>query len=161
MNASTRNLYLRAAGLGVMTGMRSQAGIWLMVLRANMEPAAFRGTWLGWLGYRPVLAFFSLLEIGELIVDKTSLLPNRIAPGPLLGRVQAGAFAGAAAFIEEDRPALLGAAIAAGGAVASSYLFYYLRREAVRRTGLPDVVVALGEDAALAGIGLAVMQTYE
>jgi uncharacterized membrane protein len=132
-----------------------------MVLRANREPAAFRGTWLGWLGYRQVLAFVSFTAIGELIADKTSLLPNRIAPFALFWRATFGAFAGAAAFTEEDKPVLLGAAIGAGGAVASSYVFYYLRREAVRRTGLPDLPVALTEDATLAGLALAVMKTYE
>jgi len=44
--------------------------------------------------------------------------------------------------------------------VASSYVFYYLRREAVRKTGLPDLIVALSEDAALSGIAVAVMKTY-
>jgi uncharacterized membrane protein len=161
MDISTRNLYFRAAGLGVMAGMRSLSAPWLMALRANREPAALRGTWLGWLGYRPVLWVLSLMEIGELIADKTLALPNRIAPRPLSGRAQLGAFTGAAAFTEEDRPAILGAALGAGGAIASSFLFYYLRRAAVRKTGLPDPVVALGEDATLAGVALAVMKTYE
>jgi uncharacterized membrane protein len=161
MNVSTRNLYLRAGGLGVMAGIRSQTGIWLMSLRANKEQAAFRGTWLGWLGYRQVLALLSFTAIGELIADKIVALPNRNEPFPLFWRALFGGFAGAAAFTEEDRPAILGAAIGAGGAIASSLLFYYLRRAAVRKTGLPDPVVALGEDAALARIAVAVMKTYE
>jgi uncharacterized membrane protein len=132
-----------------------------MSLRANKEPAALRGTWLGWLGYKQALALLSFLEVAELIADKTPLLPNRIAPVPLLGRAQLGAFAAIAAFTEEDKPLLIGAAIGAAGAVASSYLFYYLRREAVRKTGLPDLIPALAEDAALAGIAIAVMKTYE
>jgi len=143
-----------------MAGMRSLSAPWLMALRANREPAALRGSWLGWLGYKQVLGFLSLMEAGELITDKTGVLPNRIELLPLLSRVPFGTFAGAAAFTEADRPAILGAATATAGAVASSFIFYHLRRAVGRKTGLPDPVVALGEDAALAGIALAVMKTY-
>ncbi len=158
--SAEKNLYLRTVGLGVMSGMRSMSAPWLLSYRATKEPRAFKGTWLGWLGYPQIRSLFTLMELGELAVDKTSLLPSRISPLPLVGRVQLGAFAGAAAFTEADKPALLGSIVAAIGAIASSFLFYYLRRSVARKTGLPDLPLALIEDATLAGIGLAVLRSY-
>ncbi len=78
MRTTEKHLYLRAAGLGIMSGMRSMAGPLLMSYRAVRQPQALKGTWLGWLGYGQALALFSLMEVGEIIADKTPLLPNRI-----------------------------------------------------------------------------------
>src|SRR3954451_13009444 len=108
MNSAKKNVYLRALGLGAMSGMRSMAGPLAMSYRASREPKGFKGTWVGWLSYPLTVRLFSLMEVGEIIADKTPFLPSRIAPAPLLGRVSLSAFAGAAAFAEADKPALVG-----------------------------------------------------
>ena len=151
--------FITAAALGTMSGMRSMSGPLLMSYRAVRRPLALKGTPFGWLGYPQVLTLFSLMEVGEVIADKTPLLPNRIEPGPLLGRAHLGAFAGAAAFTEADDSPVIGAVVSAITAVASSFIFYYLRRGVVRRIGLPDPVIAFAEDALVVGIGLLVLGT--
>jgi len=159
-NITGTNIYLRALGLGVMSGMRSLSGPLVMSYVANKKPQSFKGTWLGWLGYKQTLRLLALAQVGELVADKTPLLPSRVAPAPLLGRAQFGSFAGAAAFTEADVPASIGAAMGALGAVASSFVFFNLRRRVDRKTGLPDLVPAIAEDLLLAGLGLVVLKSY-
>jgi hypothetical protein len=87
-----------------------------------------------------------LMTGGELLADKTPMATNRFEPPALAGRVAAGAYTGAR---------VAGPAGVAAGAVAAavgSYATFRVRKLVVEHTGLPDPVVALGEDAAALAI---------
>jgi len=81
-----------------------------------------------------------LAATGELIADKAPFTGSRTAPPALAGRVAAGGLVGR----EIAGPA--GLAAGALTAAAGTYLTFHARRLVVRRTGLPDPVVAVGED---------------
>lgn len=91
---------------------------------------------------------------GELIGDKLAFVPARTTPLPYLGRVASGAFCGNAA---------AGAGGALAGAIASAATTmggYQVRRLAAGKTEVPDLLVAVLEDAtavlsAAAGAALA------
>jgi uncharacterized membrane protein len=90
------------------------------------------------------LAFAAL---GELVADKLPKMPNRTDPPALIVRGISGAFAGAA-LSGRDRDARITGAILGGlAAVGASYGMYYLRGWLVKKTGVPDAMVAIGEDA--------------
>jgi uncharacterized membrane protein len=156
-----RNLIFRTAVVGFATGIRSMAGTAFLAARAGMEPRGFKGTRFGWLAYRPVAALFGLMAAGEVVVDKLPILPARTAPGPLFGRIQFGALAGAALFTEADAPAWQGALLGAVSAVAGAFAGYNYRTRAARALNVPDLPVALVEDAATAGLAAAALKTYD
>jgi hypothetical protein len=78
-------------------------------------------------------------------------VPDRIAPGPLLGRVLSGALVGSA--LGRGRARRSAIAFAAAGAFMASFASYWLRRAANQR--LPNSVAGLLEDALVLSAGTA------
>jgi len=162
-NDSTVSLIGRAALLGAVAGMRSMTPFALLALRRGDAP---RGAgWRDW----PVLrnpwgrAALVAAGAGEMFIgDKHPEAPSRLLPGPLGGRIAFGALAGFALASGGSRGQLwLGGSAGALGGLAGSYGGYHARRSLVVQTGLPDQVVALGEDALAVGLGLAAIRSGE
>jgi len=86
-----------------------------------------------------------LWALGELIFDKVPTIPDRIDPGPLAGRIVAGASLGAIVAgrtgTNRGEAAIVGAVIA----LASAHASYRIRRMLSRM--LPPTAAALVEDA--------------
>jgi uncharacterized membrane protein len=87
-----------------------------------------------------------LALLGEMVVDKLPLVPDRIEPGPLSGRALLGALAGGVLARVEGRSGALGGLLGGAGAVLAAHAGYHARRALTRRAGLPDLPVALCED---------------
>lgn len=119
--------------VGALTGMRSMAGPAMVVTRYG--------------GPLQMLAAFA--AIGEMIADKTTLVPNRIEPVPLTGRAAMGAIAGAVIARHHRHNMVAGGALGAAAAVITAHLAFRLRMQA------PMDTVSSGflEDAVVAGIG--------
>ena len=150
------DLAARAAGLGVVAGMRSQLPFAALAVAATRGRFAVgAGRPLDLLRSRRALVGFGLSAAGELVGDKLPMTPSRLAPGPLAGRLALGAVAGAALAREAKRAVGLGAALGAGGAALGSFGGYHLRAAAGRATGLPDPVWAVVEDALAIGLAAA------
>ncbi len=93
----------------------------------------------------------ALAAAGEVAIDKTPLATARTDIPALAGRVAAGAYTGRK---------VAGAPGAAAGSVAAAigtYATWRIRGLVVKTTGLPDPVVAVGED--LLAYGLAAVST--
>jgi uncharacterized membrane protein len=151
--------YARALTLGVATGLRSMTGLAALALAARpqgpyRELAQAPIPWR-WLATRPALVGFCLAALGEYVGDKLSLTPARTTPGPLAGRIIFGAIAGAVACRAGGCSAVLGGALGALGALGGSFAGYTYRTEAVKRTGAPDLPLAIAEDATTIVLALA------
>jgi uncharacterized membrane protein len=86
-----------------------------------------------------------LAAAGELVADKLPMAIDRTAPPALAGRIATAAYTGYA---------VAGAATAAGAAATAglgTFATWRLRAWVVERTGLPDPLVAVGEDALALG----------
>ena len=151
---------MRASLVGVMSGMRSMAGIATLSRHAGAHPKGFRNTIFALLASPVTGKLATAAQFGEIVVDKLPILGSRTDPQPLIGRMVFGAVAGAAAMSEARKPAVLGILIGASSALVSSYAFYWLRRETGKALHLPDPIVALAEDAAVFGFGSLVESTY-
>jgi uncharacterized membrane protein len=81
-----------------------------------------------------------LAAAGELGLDKLPQATARTAQPALSGRLASGALSGRAVGGE------LGAISGVAAALAGSFAFMHARRLVVEATGLPDPVVAIGED---------------
>jgi uncharacterized membrane protein len=141
--------FLRSAALGFAGGLRSQMPLLALsgaARRGNFAPNA-TGL-LRHLRNRTVRFGSVAAAIGEAIADKTPYVPNRIEPGPLTGRIAIGAVSGAVLAKGNAEP--VSAAFAIGGLAAAigSFAGYGLRTKVGPKLGLPDLPVALAEDAA-------------
>ncbi|AUX31872.1 MULTISPECIES: DUF4126 family protein [Sorangium] len=146
----------QAAGLGLVTGMRSMLGV--RILAASARRGAFdgqRGSF--WRALRSPVAqrALSVLAGGELLFDKLPSTPSRLAPGPLGARLVIGAVLGAAVGTQSPDKnmrvagAVIGATAAAIGALAGNRARAWLDRG----TRIPGPVAAAAEDAIAFGLG--------
>lgn len=101
----------------------------------------------------PLIAEGAIALAGaEMAGDKMKSAPDRIVPIGLAVRSVTSAYAGAALAPRNQRA--LGAAVAVGAALLSSYIGWRLRVAAMQRYG--QTATGLVEDAIVAGAGLAI-----
>ena len=140
--------------LGAMTGLRSMTPIAVLCWFAYRGHLPLAGTWGQWAG-RPVsVIVFAVLAVGELIGDKLPMTPNRTAVFPLVARVCFGGLVGALAATGLQGSAIEGIFLGAVSAVAGAFLGFNLRRDLVVKRVLPDLGVALVEDALAIGLSV-------
>lgn len=146
-----------ALALGISGGLRSQVPITMVSQALRSEPNRFgRNAGWKWLRNDAVGNVLNASLVGELFVDKLPVLPARITPGPLFGRIAMGALSGAAfgsAVGRGTASVLLGSVLGGAGAVIGAYAGYYARTRIAEATGLPDAVFAVVEDASAVAIG--------
>jgi uncharacterized membrane protein len=125
-----------AALLGAVAGLRSATPFGALALR-------------GRLGDGPGRTAALLAAGGELVADKLPMTPARTSPPALVGRLASGATCG--------RMTAGTAGAVAGSAAAALTAFAGERTRAAigRRSGWPDPLIALAEDALAVGVALA------
>ena len=106
-----------------------------------------------WMGTPRAALITKLLAAGELVGDKLPMAPDRIAPGPLFGRVLSGALCGATLYAAGGNRIRIGALLGAVSAVAGAYGFYYLRHSVGQKFKVPDAMLGAAEDALVFGAG--------
>ncbi len=147
--------HIRAVLIGAVAGMRCFSALAFTSQRiVDSTSLEIKDSRLSFLSSDNFAKGIAIAAVGELIGDKTSFIPNRIEPGPITGRAISGAICGAAIFTEEKKDPLLGASIGLLAAIASAYIFFHLRRELTTKYDIPDISVALCEDALMVGASL-------
>lgn len=154
----TRNTYLKAICMGVVAGMRSMAApAFTSHYLARKESKELADSPFGLMGSPRVAQALKIAAVGEMVADKLPVIPDRIAPGPLVARILSGALCGASLCTAEGKRASVGAICGGLSAVASAYAFYHLRREIGESVALPDTALGLSEDALVICTGLSVL----
>ena len=139
---------LRAAQLGAASGLRSMAAPSQVSTHLASSPSPVAaGAVAGILARSPAHTLLRLAAVGEMIVDKLPMVPDRIERGPLAGRAFMGGAAGGAYAQLRGEPATIAALAGGVAAVAGAFAGYHLRRALVHDIGFPDLLVALCEDA--------------
>lgn len=146
-------VYSAAALMGALAGMRSMAGPAFLGQLARKGALSEVNGPLALVTKSGFGATSGVLALGEMVADKLPFTPNRTAVGPLLGRALTGGLSGAVICSAKRRSMLFGALLGAAAAVGAAYGAYHLRKSGGERLHVPDGVMALGEDAIVAGLG--------
>jgi uncharacterized membrane protein len=117
-----------AALIGVVCGMRSAMG-----------PAAL--AWRGQVGGTSTRRLLTAAAAGEVVADKTPLVPPRTSAPALGGRVLSGALCG------RLLAGTWGAVPGGLGALAGTFGAYRARAALGEATGVPDPLLGVAEDA--------------
>ena len=140
---------VRSAILGFVGGLRSMMPLALVAAHLQRHPPLepiTAGWALDWLGSRLAVQLLGVAALGEVIADKLPVVPDRLEPVPLAGRVILGGTACALASQADggspDTAALVGALSAIGGSLVGYSLRSWLTRVLPARA----VDVALAED---------------
>jgi uncharacterized membrane protein len=138
--------------LGGFCGSRTMTPAAVLCWFAFVVKLPAQGTWFAFLASPLVVAILTTAMIAELIMDKLPIARSRLQPVGLIGRLCTGAFVGtvlATALLQSKE---IGALLGSSGALIGALVGYGLRTGIVKKTGWPDYVVALIEDAtAIAG----------
>jgi uncharacterized membrane protein len=143
-------------------GLAATAGLRSMAAPALLARAIRRGDLrapdpLPALGSPKVSALLALLAIGEMVADKTPLVPSRTSAPALLGRLLSGALAGATLFVAEGRRRNSGAILGALSAFAAAHAGERLRAAGVQK-GIPDPILGTLEDKIVLVLGRRVLR---
>jgi uncharacterized membrane protein len=139
-------------------------------LRSLTAPAATAwAAYLGWLklerplsliGSLPAVAVFTVLALGELVVDKLPRTPSRTAPPGLIARIVMGSLTGACVAAGGGEGPIVGALLGAVGGVVGCFGGYQMRTRLVKAIGKPDIYVAVLEDVIAIGGSLLVVSRF-
>jgi uncharacterized membrane protein len=142
-------------------GLAATAGLRSMAAPALLARSVRRGDLLApdlpALGSPKVSALLAILAVGEMIADKTPLIPSRTSAPALLGRLLSGALAGATLFVAEGRQRNSGAILGALSAFAAAHAGERLRAAGVQK-GIPDPILGTLEDRIVLVLGRRVLQ---
>lgn len=148
---------LAALLIGILTGLRSLAPAAVVAWSAHAGWLALGGS-LAWMGATATAVVLALLAVGELVADKLPGTPSRTAPPGLVARLVMGALCGACITAAAGQGAATGVLAGAVGGLVGCFAGYRARVGLRSALGVPDVVVALAEDAvAIAGALLVVL----
>jgi uncharacterized membrane protein len=144
-------LLVLAVAIGIVAGLRSMTAPAVIAWASRLGWLTLDGTPMAFLASTAARWVLTALMIGELIADKLPFTPSRTTVGPFAGRLIAGGLSGAALLAGHGGSGLVGAVLGAVGGVIGTMGGYRARTGLVRRLGVPDYVVAVGEDLVAIG----------
>jgi uncharacterized membrane protein len=145
--------------IGVVAGLRSLTAPAAVAWAAHRNWLHLQGTALSFMGSTGAMVIFTLLALGELIADKLPSTPSRTKAPGLSARVILGALSGASVALSASQSMILGAALGAMGGVVGAFAGYQVRTRLVRMLKVPDLVIALLEDALAIAAGLFIVSS--
>ena len=146
-------LLLLAVVAGVSAGLRSMTPLAVTAWAAQSWPAV-QQSGLAFMAAPAAAYVLTVLAVGELIADKLPFVPSRLTPGPLIGRIVSGALCGAVVAAAAPQAMIVPALAGAIGGLAGSYGGHAARRHFSVIRKLPDLAVALAEDAVAIALAL-------
>lgn len=151
-------IYLLAAGLGAIAGMRSMAAPALLSHQFAQRPRWWPRTTLEqMLSTETASRIFKFLAVGEMAADKVPGMPGRIDMPSLAGRALSGALTGAALASYERRPTIPVALVSALSAVGATYAMFYTRQYGSHHF-LREPFLGFLEDGIAVGAGLRLLR---
>lgn len=158
MDMST--VFVLVFGIGVIAGLRSMTAPAAVSWAAHLNWIHLANSRCAFMGSTLATLILSLLAVGELVNDKLPKTPNRTAPALLIGRLVLGGFSGAVLCVSANQSVAIGSIVGAIGALAGTYGGYHARKGLVAGLKVPDVAIALAEDAIAIGGGVLIVSRF-
>jgi uncharacterized membrane protein len=146
--------------IGVIGGLRTMTAPAVVAWAANRHWLNLYNSPLAFMGSTAAVAVFTLLALGELVIDKLPSTPNRTRLAGLIGRTVLGGLSGAGVAVAGSQSIAPGAILGVAGAIAGAFGGYEVRKRLVRALKVPDFVIALLEDAVAIAGGLLIVSRF-
>lgn len=146
--------------IGVVTGLRSLTPPAAVAWGAYHGWLNLHGSMLSFMGSTAALIIIVLLAIGELVADKLPATPSRTAPLGLIARMLLGGLCGACLATAGAQSIAIGALLGLAGGVLGAFGGYQLRTRLVQALKVPDLVIALTEDAVAIAAALLIVSRF-
>ncbi len=146
--------------IGMIAGLRALTAPAVVCWAAHLGWLNLQNSHLAWMGSTAAVAIFSILALAEIINDKLPATPSRLAPPSLAIRSVTGAFSACGLAVAAGQSWLVAIVLGVIGALAGSFVGYYVRHQIVVGLKIPDFPVALLEDAIAIGCGLLIVSRF-
>ena len=154
------HVLLLAFLIGVIAGLRSLTAPAAVSWAAHRSWINLHNTPLSFMGMTAAVVVFSLGALAEIIADKLPSTPSRLKPPGLIGRIVFGGLSGACLSLAGSQSIAIGAVLGAVGGVAGAFAGYEVRTRLVKALKVPDLVIALLEDAVAIAGGLFIVTRF-
>ena len=132
--------------LGISAGMRTMAPLAIVsTLFHKNKQRNLVDTKFNFIQSGLASTLFDMAALVELAADKSKNAPDRTETTGIIGRALSGALVGATVYKASYRNPVNGAIIGAIAAIASTYIFFNLRKKLAHKTG-NDKLLGLAED---------------
>jgi uncharacterized membrane protein len=146
--------------IGIVGGLRSLTAPAVVAWAAHRKWLNLHDSPLSFMGSTVAVGVFTVLALGELVLDKLPSTPSRTAPGGLISRIAFGGLSGATVAAGGLQPIVLGAVLGATGGIVGAFAGYQARTRLVRAAEVPDFVIACLEDAIAIGGALLIVSRF-
>lgn len=157
---NTSSVLALAFAIGVIAGLRSMTAPAVVSWAAHWKWLDLQHSQLAFLGSTAAVYILTVGAIVELIVDKLPKTPRRTEPLGLIARFALGGLSGAALCAAANQSVVLGGVVGGVGGVAGGFAGYEVRTRLVKALKVPDIVVALLEDAVAIGGGFFLVSRF-
>jgi uncharacterized membrane protein len=144
----------------MVSGLRSLTAPAAVSWAARLHWIDLRSSSLSFMGSTAAVAAFSVLALGELIADKLPSAPSRLQPPGLIARFTLGGLSGAGVAVAGGQSIAVGAVLGAVGGIAGAFAGHRARTGLVKALRVPDIVIALLEDAVAIAAGLVIVTRF-
>jgi|SRR5450432_2135375 uncharacterized membrane protein len=158
MNPS--QVLLLAFLIGVVAGLRSLTAPAVVAWAAHRSWLHLHGTSLSFMGSTGSVIIFAVLAVAELIADQLPSTPSRLKPPGLIARIILGGLSGVCVALAGAQSIAIGAVLGVAGGIAGAFAGYQIRFRLVNALKVPDLVIALLEDAVAIGGGLFIVSRF-
>jgi uncharacterized membrane protein len=148
---STFEVVCAIFAIGVLSGLRVMSPIAVICWLALLHRLPLGAGWISYLGSKVAVVLFSLGAVGELVSDKLPKTPSRLKQPGFGARIVMGGLCGLMLATAASFSLIGGALLGAIGAVAGTYVGFFVRTRTTAKFGLPGLPVALVEDVICIG----------
>jgi uncharacterized membrane protein len=140
--------------VGGVSGLRALTAPAVVAWAARLNWLNLHDTPLSFMGSGAAVAIFTLLAAAELVVDQLPSTPSRLQARGLTARIVLGGLSGASLAAAGAQSLALGAVLGLIGGILGALAGYQVRTRLVKALNVPDLVIAVGEDAVAIAAGL-------
>jgi uncharacterized membrane protein len=159
MAMSSTEVLVLAFLIGVIAGLRALTAP-AVVACVGFWHRFLQGTPFSFMGRLPAAIIFTVLALLELVNDPRPSTPSRLAPAGLITRIVTGGLSGACLAAAGAQSIAFGAVLGAVGGVVGAFAGYHARSGLVKVLKVPDLPIALLEDAIAIGGAIFIVSRF-
>ena len=157
---NTISVLALAFAIGLADGLRSMTAPAVVAWAARWKWLDLHGSFLEFMGSAVAVWIFTIAAVVELVVDKLPNTPSRKEALGFTARVVMGGLSGATLCAAAGHAIVLGALLGAVGAIAGGFAGYEARTRLVKALRVPDIMIALLEDAIAIGAAFFIVSRF-
>ncbi len=147
----TTAVLLLAFAIGLIGGLRSLAAPAVVSWAARWNWLQVKETAMSFMALTVTAVILTVAAVGELVADKLPNTPSRTAALGIISRLTLGGLSGATLCVAGGQSLVLGAVLGAAGGLIGAFVGYNARTGLVKALKVPDLGIALLEDAVAIG----------